>query len=140
MNAKRVAGNRQVLDTITKIEAEVEAETEHLIHVADVILKRMQPLGVKATIVLAPKDYNCAHFHTKDLRFDPEKHLRNGIFFIPKEDMEQVTVTHGAKVVVGGNTRYYYWNGVRLLDKVCTAEVTAPGLVFNNPKKPAKAK
>ncbi len=131
MSAERIALNKEVSGKVRRIEA----ETDHLIHVADVILKQMKPLGMKATIVLAPKGYNCAHLHTSVIRFNPEKHLLNGILFIPKEEMEPVTITHGARVVDGGKTTYYYWNGSRLLDKVCTIETTAPGLMFNDPKK-----
>ncbi len=131
MSAKRVATNKKVLRQIMW----AEAETQHLVHVSEVILKLMKPLGAKATIVLAPKGYNCFHLKTSVIRVNPEKHLLNGIIFIPKEELEQVTVTHGAKVVDGDKTTYYYWNGSRLLDKVCTAETTAVGLVFNDPKK-----
>lgn len=114
--------------------AKIEAETDHMIAVGE-ILKQMKPLGVKATIVLAPKGYNCVHLHSSFIRFNSKNRLPHGVLFIPKQEMDQVTVTHGAEVIEGDKTTFYYWNGVRLLEKLCTVETTALGLVFNDPNK-----
>jgi hypothetical protein len=110
--------------------AKVEAETDHHIMVTE-ILKLMKPLGMRTTILLVPKGYNHYYRRSSRIRFDPALHVTaGGELFLPREDLEQLTVTHGAEFVEHGRETFYYWDGRRLIDEICTAPLDADKLFF----------